>query len=115
MIANDNNRPYRRDILFESEYCELVLITWPPGAKSLAHDHGDSSGRITVICGKVYQKIFSKEYQTPIGSSHHEAGDVIMETPETIHIMGNPSPDTEAKTLHCYTPPLKMSLYPNLK
>lgn len=107
-----NPPKYKRKVIFSNEMLEIVQIIWPPGSKSAPHDHGISQGKIWVIRGKIFQKIFSKSGKKSIGTAMHFPGEIINETPDLIHIMGNLSTvHEEAETLHIYWPPLKMNEY----
>jgi len=103
---------YDWEILHEGDEFEVKLITWPTGSTSCAHDHGESHGVVRVIKGRLKQKIFDKETKEFLEEQILEEGDSFFETPQMIHIMGNASKEGEAKTLHMYTPKLKMNRYP---
>lgn len=103
---------YLWEVLYKDDESETKLVTWPVGARSCAHDHGESRGVVRVIEGEINQKIFNKETKEFIEEQNLKAGDVFFETPDMIHVMGNSSTSVEAKTLHMYTPPLKMKRYP---
>lgn len=102
---------YTRNIIFQNEHCEVVMIDWKPGEKSALHDHGESSGFIRVLSGQIFQDVYDKETKKSRGRTFHNPGDVILETPDIIHQMGNTSKEAPAKTLHFYLPPLKMTDY----
>lgn len=103
--------PYEREIVFQNEDAELVKVTWPAGSTSVAHDHGESYGLIRILEGKIFQKVFDKNTKEGVGRSEHGVGEVFLETPEIIHIMGNASDSDIAVTLHYYSPRLKMENY----
>jgi len=102
-LINDIANEYIRDILHREEEYEVVLITWPPGSRSRKHNHGNSCGLTRVLEGKIYEERDGKR-------SQHEKGSVIVETPDTIHVVGNDSAQ-EARSLHFYTPKLDMKFY----
>lgn len=103
--------PYEREIVFQNEDAELVKVTWPKGSSSVAHDHGESHGLIRILEGEIYQKIFDKETKRFLTESVHGKGEVFLESPDMIHIMGNSSSEKVAVTLHYYSPRLKMESY----
>jgi len=103
---------YNWVMLHEGEDSETKLITWPPGAYSCAHDHGESKGVVRVMKGSLTQKIFDKKTKELVEEQTLKEGDAFFETPDMIHIMGNASKEVEAQTLHMYTPKLKMNRYP---
>ena len=102
---------YIRIVLYANAILEVVRIIWLPGSKSKPHDHGISTGKIWVVKGQIFQKVFTKSTKELINTLVYEPGETITETPEIIHIMGNPSMNEEAETLHVYSPPLKMTDY----
>ena len=105
--------PYERTILYADKNVEVVLIEWPPGARSVAHDHGNSYGTIRVLAGMVYCDNFSKRTKRFNGRTIGRTGDILSETSDIIHIMGNHSKSKAARALHVYMPPLKMKTYPD--
>ena len=102
---------YKRKVLYANKTVEAIWITWSPGAKSKPHDHGISTGKIWVAKGQIFQKIFDKKTKEMKNLLMYSAGETLEETPDIIHIMGNPSQTEEAETLHVYSPPLKMTDY----
>jgi predicted metal-dependent enzyme (double-stranded beta helix superfamily) len=110
MKKNIPKRSYDRKSLLDDPSVEVVLITWPPGSRSVAHDHGKSSGIIRVIKGKIYQDVYAKKNKKFIKRITYGKDDIIVETPDLIHIMGNAS-KTPSQSLHIYTPKLKMNYF----
>ncbi len=104
-------KPYKREVICSGRGYEVVLITWPPGACSAAHDHGTSQGVIKILDGAVYQKVFDKKTKKFMFRKSYGKGKSFQETPEIIHLMGNASKQKGAVTLHVYTPRLRMRTY----
>ncbi|TSC89726.1 MAG: hypothetical protein G01um10143_216 [Parcubacteria group bacterium Gr01-1014_3] len=104
-------KKYDRHVLHENPKIEVVHIKWPPGAESRPHDHGKSYGKVKVLSGKVFQLVFDKKTKKFLRRDVMVAGDVMIETPDLIHIMGNDSKTEIAETLHVYTPKLVMKYY----
>ncbi len=102
---------YRRIVLYRNSRVEVVRIIWPPCIASLPHDHGTSYGIIKVISGAIFQDIFSKKTKRFIEHSRHGKDEILFETPDVIHIMGNPSKKKAAETIHIYSPRLAMTYY----
>ena len=102
---------YGRTTLYADDKMEAVLIDWPPGVRSAPHDHGTSHGMIRVLEGMVYCDNFSKKTKKFTSRLVGGKGDMLYETPDIIHIMGNNSKTKRAQALHIYTPPLKMKVY----
>ncbi|MBI2024762.1 MAG: hypothetical protein HYT03_01550 [Candidatus Harrisonbacteria bacterium] len=96
---------------------EEAKIVWPPGSKSDPHDHRKSTGHIWILEGAIYQKVYDKKTKKFIKLSIYDVGELIIETPDIIHIMGNASLIEFAVTKHIYSPPLRMKYYklPELK
>lgn len=102
---------YGRTVLYADDKVDVVLIEWPPGVQSAPHDHGTSHGMIRVLEGAVFCDNFSKKtkrFQTRLIG---RAGDMLYETPDIVHVMGNHSKEKWARAVHIYTPPLKMKTY----
>ena len=102
---------YKRKIFCQNKNLEIVLITWPRGSMSRAHDHGRSQGIIKILKGKIVQEIYSKRTKEFRKRSFHNQNEIFFETPDIIHKMGNASRTKTAKTIHIYTPKLKMTIY----
>jgi len=102
----DKDKTYSREIIHLDKEMEIVLITWQPDAESMPHDHGESSGMVSVISGTIVEETFDKVTKKFLASSTLKAGDRTFENKDTIHIMKNPSSGEVAKTLHVYIPPL---------
>lgn len=106
-----DKKPYKREVVCSGRGYEVVLISWPAGACSAAHDHGNSYGVIKILEGSVYQKVFDKKTKKFLFRKTYGKGKSFKETPEIIHLMGNASKSRGATTLHVYTPRLKMKTY----
>ncbi len=102
---------YKRTILFRNALVEVVRIVWPLGVESLPHDHGKSYGIIKVLAGAIFQDVFFKKTKRFIGHTSHKKNEIIFETPDVIHIVGNASKKNIAETIHIYSPRLKMAFY----
>ncbi len=106
-----NKFPYKRTVLYRNSRVEIVRIIWPPGVASLPHDHGKSYGIVKVITGTVFQDVFSRKTKRFLENSRHKTGELMFETPDVIHIMGNSSKKKAAETIHIYSPRLVMTYY----
>lgn len=104
---------YTRRILWRSDTEEEVRTIWPPGAKSVAHDHGDSHGWTMVTSGTLHVKTFDKATLVVINECDYKPGEVFEEISDEIHLVSNLGSE-EATAFHRYSPPLKMKAYPNL-
>lgn len=101
---------YLRQVIFNKNGAEVVLIKWPAGSESFFHDHGASCGVVRIISGKIKEEVYSKKTKQFLKKSIFKRGDVCLETPDIIHKMSNPF-KTEAVSIHLYTPNLKMKTY----
>lgn len=99
---------YARHCLARTEACELLLVCWLPGQASHVHDHGGSSGVSWVVRGELRETRFAWGGDRLLTAhvTGAEAGDVLLEQPETIHRIDNASPEG-AVSLHLYTPPMQ--------
>ena len=127
MQLNPEFLKYKREIVFENNRHQCIKITWPPGHWSVPHDHGKSHGYFQVLSGKIFQityspKIARKNKSLAITDAINpfsekiilEEGMMAPETPGIIHVIGNDSINSDAITLHYYSPCLVMKEYPNM-
>lgn len=51
----DENDPakYTRNLIFNNKDMDVLLLCWPPGAKSAIHSHDDSSCWVALVEGEV--------------------------------------------------------------
>ncbi len=104
-------KDYKRYVLLRCSYFEIVLVVWPVGSRSQAHDHGESNGLILILWGWIYQKMFQArtlKYET---TQYYGPGQWFREIPGPVHIMGNDSEDCTAISLHFYRGRLKMNRF----
>src|SRR5579864_2210139 len=90
---------YIREIIKLDDKMEEVKITWPIASKSVAHSHGNSYGTMKVLEGEIYENRFHKLTGKFLGSFIYKKGDIVHETPDIIHVVGNKS-DQVAITHH---------------
>ena len=102
---------YERKITYKDDLVEVVEITWPVGSRSVAHDHGNSHGLVRVLAGRIFCDTYNKATKQFKERIEASVGEVLLETPDIIHVMGNASESEEARTVHIYTPPLTMTRY----
>lgn len=102
---------YTRKTLYQDDEVEVVDITWQPGAQTEPHDHGESHGIIRVIEGNI-EEIRIPQNGAPPEHHVYRKGDIVHETPDLVHIMRNGVKDGQSRTIHAYTPPLRMRTYP---
>ena len=98
----------RRHLYWREGLVEVIVITWPPGAKSSIHDHGGSAGADMVLLGPgLLEESFgllaghlSRLDNRPIRSN--EAASIPR---EAIHRISNPH-DAPVVSLHVYFAPM---------
>lgn len=101
---------YTRTRLFESEFCEVLLLAWLPGQVSRIHNHGDSWGAVRVVEGEVVETQFNETADGTVracGTLRMPAGTIAAEQPRDIHRLANASRVAPLVTLHMYAPPLR--------
>lgn len=101
---------YKREVVYKDDNCEVVLITWEPGATTPIHDHGESIGRVTVLRGVIEERFYDSEDCVWSPWLKRPVGPDLREAPGDIHVMSNRSGEA-AVTLHIYRPPLVMKIY----
>lgn len=92
----------QRHQLTKNPHLEVWLMTWPPGATTDWHDHGDAAGAMVVVQGELIDRLWKG------GSEHWRdlgADDEIAIAPRTAHNLTNVG-DGVAITIHAYSPGL---------
>ena len=102
---------YKREVIFKTRDVEVVLIIWPPQSETPFHDHGKSFGLVRILKGEILEKVFDKQTKKFLRETFHQKCGRCFETPDIIHQMRNPSKTKTAKSIHIYTPRLKMKNY----
>ncbi|MCP3103750.1 cysteine dioxygenase [Myxococcus sp. K15C18031901] len=99
---------YARRVLVRTDACELLLACWLPGQASLVHDHGGSHGAALLVRGELKETRFAwgGDRLLPALACRAGEGDVMLERPDTIHRVVNPSRHG-AVSLHLYAPPMQ--------
>lgn len=107
---------YRRNLICDNEWYELLCICWRSGQRSPIHDHAQSTCGLRIIEGVCTETIFES---TPsgqikaVGSSECAVGHVCATQDAEVHQVSNLEAEgTDLVTLHIYSPPLRsMSTY----
>jgi Cysteine dioxygenase type I len=89
------------------------LIAWPRGGKVELHDHGNSTGALSVITGALVEAVPSRDDSGRLSLIRHElqAGATLGFGAGHVHDVTNPS-DGVALSLHVYSPALtSMTFY----
>jgi len=97
---------YARQSIVRGEAFELLLLCWLPGQATPVHGHDGSAGLVRVVTGSLEESLFeSLDAEAPTRTHTAHAGDLLVETPETIHRVVNAG-TRPALSLHLYAPPL---------
>lgn len=108
-FAHYGDSCYRRNLICESTWFELLCICWKSGQRSPIHDHANSSCGVRVVQGVVTETGFEK---SPCGllkatrSCDLKQGEVCCSQDDQVHQISNLQADGELMTLHIYSPPL---------
>jgi len=89
------------------------LIAWPKGGKVELHDHGNSSGAVSVISGVLLEAVPRRDEKGLLSLVRHElqVGDTLGFGAGHVHDVTNES-DGLALSLHVYSPALtSMTFY----
>ena len=108
-LVRPSDGGYTRARVARTEHFELLVLTWRPGQKSAAHDHGGSLCAFTVLGGAVRETRFAPSPDgLVVAESEGELreGEILADTSSEIHALEN-APDGELLvSLHVYAPPL---------
>ena len=80
---------------------QLWLMSWPPGAESGWHDHGEATGAFTVLSGRLVER----RWNAGVWLDWLWPGDTRAFLGNHIHNVGNDGKET-ALSLHVYAPRL---------
>ena len=109
--ANYGDACYRRNIICENDWFELLCICWRSGQRSPIHNHAHSTCGLRIIDGVATETVFEQTPSgliKPVSSVDFERGCVCSTQDEEIHQVSNlQGPDQNLMTLHIYSPPLK--------
>ncbi|PRW56943.1 peroxisome biogenesis 1 isoform X1 [Chlorella sorokiniana] len=64
-----NGEHYVRNLVYQDENFELLVLCWAPGQGSRIHNHGDSHGWVTVLRGRVEET----RYTNPRANLHDDS------------------------------------------
>jgi predicted metal-dependent enzyme (double-stranded beta helix superfamily) len=95
---------------------EVWLIGWSPGQGTAVHDHGGSSGGMTVAAGSLVEEVFERGASSVVANGQviHDAGVSVGFRERHVHRVRN-SGSVNATSIHAYSPPGQpMREYPEL-
>ncbi|MCF6147359.1 MAG: hypothetical protein E3K37_01740 [Candidatus Kuenenia sp.] len=109
---------YKRNIIYTSSKCELVILCFKPGQYTPIHDHGGSVGIAFIYEGIMTEELFDKQLSSgmivPSVKKLCSANEASCIDVTTIHRVSNTHNDGLV-ALNIYLPPLtSMNIY-NLK
>ena len=97
--------------LYAAPTFEAWLLTWTTEQSLELHDHGGSSGVVTVIEGELTELSADLRAGGPLHRTKVRRGDFLSFGPAHVHDVRNSSPDP-ATSIHVYSPPLSaMTFY----
>ncbi|RJS62392.1 cysteine dioxygenase family protein [Bacillus sp. PK3_68] len=107
-ITEPNGLPYGRNVIFQSDVIEVLVLCFPAQSKTAIHDHGQSIGCGKVISGELTETSYKlKEEEAPEKFKEAKVAErnSFLIPEQHIHTMAN---NTEEKliTFHVYSPPL---------
>ena len=107
---------YRRNLICQSEWFELLCICWKSGQRSPIHDHANSTCGLRIIQGVATETLFDTSdcgQIKAVSSTDYSCGHVCTTQDADVHQVSNlQAPGQDLMTLHIYSPPLKqMSTY----
>ena len=113
-LARFSEQGYTRTVLHRNPGCELLVIGWLPGQRTMPHGHGQSYGLTCVLKGTVTEvdyQLATDGHLTKGERRTYQTGGVFHEQPDTIHHVEHAGRD-RAISLHLSAPPLQgMELY----
>lgn len=102
---------YRRNLICEGPWYELLCICWRSGQRSPIHNHAGSTCGLRIIDGVATETVFDftpSGLIKPIRTTDAEIGFVCTTKDEDIHQVSNlQGADQDLITLHMYSPPLR--------
>lgn len=107
-LPGPSTYPYGRKVLHQNGLFEVVGMNWSIDQECAPHDHGNSSGLISITAGEVVHTAYRiDEGGTPQlhKKMHKRAGDILFAPRGFVHSMGNRKRE-RLITLHVYSPPI---------
>jgi cysteine dioxygenase len=107
---------YRRNLICEGDWFELLCICWKSGQRSPIHNHAGSTCGLRIIQGMATETTFAWSecgQIKAVKSVDYSPGDVCSTQDDQVHQVSNLQAEGhDLMTLHIYSPPLrKMDTY----
>lgn len=109
--CNFEEDDYKRTVLKDSRWFEVVCICWRSGQRTPIHDHKGASCAFRVIEGIATETLFEKSpsgFVYPTASNHQKAGYIAASNEADIHQVVNTQPaGNDLINIHIYSPLLR--------
>ena len=106
-----NRERYRRNLIRETPWYELVCLCWSSGQRTPIHDHEGSSCAFLVVEGVATETRFERtpsRLVIPTLTQQRRPGFICASTEADIHQVANTQPEgSDLITLHIYSPQLR--------
>ncbi|MBF7149145.1 cysteine dioxygenase [Bacillus toyonensis] len=102
-ITSPVNHEYGRNVIYQSEFVEILVLNFSSKAKTFVHDHGISLGCILIVDGTLQNITYENNSER---IEEFSEGNIFTVKKDTVHKMYNAT-DSTAITFHVYSPPLK--------
>ena len=102
---------YRRNLIKQNTWYELLCICWKSGQRSPIHDHAKSTCGLKIVTGIATETVFETTdcgQIKAVSSTDFQAGQVCSSQDADVHQVSNlQSAGKDLVTLHIYSPPIK--------
>ncbi|MDP2136545.1 MAG: cysteine dioxygenase family protein [Candidatus Didemnitutus sp.] len=102
---------YRRNLVAENPWFNLLVLCWKSGQRSPIHDHAHSVCAFKVLTGVCSETVYAFSpcgQVVPVQTTDLPAGKIVASHDSETHQVSNLQPaGTNLVTLHIYSPPLK--------
>jgi cysteine dioxygenase len=99
------DKPYGRNLIYQNEAIEIIIMNWAKNAFCDIHNHGHSFGLVKIIKGVLKNELFDAQFSLQEEAIYRE-GDHILVPKGIYHRMGNMYALQNAISLHFYMPPI---------
>ena len=103
-------KTYRRNLISQGKWYELLCICWKSGQRSPIHDHARSTCGLKIIEGTATETLFGSSdcgQIKAVSSTDYSVGHVCSSQDSEIHQVSNlQGADRNLVTLHIYSPPI---------
>lgn len=102
---------YRRNLIKQNTWYELLCICWKSGQRSPIHDHAQSTCGLKIVTGVATETVFASTdcgQIKAVSSTDFAVGQVCSSQDSDVHQVSNlQSPGNDLVTLHIYSPPIQ--------